>query len=274
MSMMKLTSATITEYVGRRLVTVHERLLWSARRDRPAPLLYWLVSRLLVGAAFQHLDPLLPSYASLRGTGSSLQIPELRSLLESDELGTWAVDRKTVEVLWAYLQRERPRIVIECGAGVSSVMFAAYAALEQRTTKESAAIFSLEQSCEVKAAIERRLETSGLSDHVNVLHAPTSEQGVYQLDEQELWAKLGARRADWIFIDGPSGPDGCRISTLPLLAKYCRPGTRWFLDDAFRDGELQILRTWSCMPEFTVDGIFPIGKGLATGLVKNVASVL
>ena len=54
-----------------------------------------------------------------------------------------------------------------------------------------------------------------------------------------------------------------------MLAPYSRAGTRWFLDDAFRDGELDILRNWARQPEFGVQGIVPIGKGLATGVIRK-----
>jgi len=50
-----------------------------------------------------------------------------------------------------------------------------------------------------------------------------------------------------------------------MLAKFSHHGARWFLDDAFRDGELGILRKWQRLPGIEVNGIYPIGKGLATG---------
>src|SRR5262249_28776227 len=60
--------------------------------------------------------------------------------------------------------------------------------------------------------------------------------------------------------------DGGRSS--PLLKLFLRPGARWFLDDGFRNSELYCLNAWSQMSWLTVDGIYPFGKGLATGRVK------
>ena len=84
-------------------------------------------------------------------------------------------------------------------------------------------------------------------------------------------AALAHRKLDWVLIDGPVGRPGCRAYTLPDLAPYCRPGARWFLDDAFRDPELKILSNWSENPDFAVDGILPTEKGLATGTVRSLA---
>jgi len=130
-------------------------------------------------------------------------------------------------------------------------------------------VFSLEQDMQIKEAIEGRLTEAGLSEHVRILHTPLSAQGTYQLDIGKLWGLLGSKRADWLLIDGPFGPEGCRVSTLTLLARFCRPGARWFMDDAFRDGELRILREWFGLPGIVVEGIYPIGKGLGTGIVKD-----
>jgi hypothetical protein len=103
------------------------------------------------------------------------------------------------------------------------------------------------------------LNSLSLAAHVKILHAPLSEEGVYLISEQELAEALNGTLVDWIFIDGPAGPDGCRRWTLPLLERYARPGGRWFLDDAFRDGELQCLREWQETERYVIGGIWPIG---------------
>ena len=107
-----------------------------------------------------------------------------------------------------------------------------------------------------------------LAAHARILHAPVSEQGAYLISDDELRRALNGYLADWIFIDGPSGPEGCRRWTLPMLERFARPGARWFLDDAFRDGELDCLRECHQLPRFAVVGIWPVGKGLAAGVVR------
>ena len=122
-------------------------------------------------------------------------------------------------------------------------------------------------------AVETRLQGCGLEQRVSVLYSPVSRGGEYQIDPNQLRAHLGSKKVDWVIIDGPAGPDGCRASTLPSLAQFCRPGARWFLDDAYRDGELEVLNQWTGLTGVVVDGIYPIGKGLGTGLVTDPGNV-
>jgi len=54
----------------------------------------------------------------------------------------------------------------------------------------------------------------------------------------------------------------------PMLERFARPDARWFLDDAFRDGELDCLREWNQQQRCSIAGIWPIG-GLAMGTVQH-----
>ena len=264
---------SIRERCRHRLMILHLQLLRVVYGQRPVPLSYWLAIRSVVRGFFRSPDPLFPPYASLQSTGAALRLPELQQLLWNDMLGTWTIDRTTIELFWGKLQRDRPAVVIECGAGASSLILAKYAARFCSGPRGSWSVLSLEQDPQVKQTIERRLAQHGLSEHVKILHTPISESGRYQLNPEELWEQLGTSKADWLLIDGPAGPEGCRVWTLTLLAKFCRPGARWFLDDALRDGELGILREWCHVPGVSVEGIYPTGKGLGTGLIEDPQQV-
>ena len=261
---------SIAEWLRRKLMVLHLQLLQSVYRERPIPLGYWLILRSVVRPVFRFPDPLFPpSYKSLRSTRASLQVLELQQLLWNDLLGLWTLDGTTIGFLWKKIQQDRPKLVIECGAGVSTLILGKYAALCWPEFTDSSIVFSLEQDFQLKQVIESRLAEYGVSDRVQILHTPISEQGKYELDTNKLWEQLGSKKVDWLLIDGPSGPEGCRVWTLPLLARFCRPGARWFLDDALRDGELRVLREWLRLPGIVVEGIYPIGKGLGTGVVKD-----
>jgi hypothetical protein len=182
------------------------------------------------------------------------------------------VDASTITFLWKRMQQERPNIMVECGAGLSTLVLTKNAA-RRCFERTSPSVYSLEQDLRIKDAIEKRLEACGLRNRAEVLHTPISERGNYEFDPQKLRERLGSGAIDWLLIDGPAGPDGCRVSTLPFLAKFCRPGARWYLDDAFRDGELQTLNDWRRLPGIVVEGIYPIGKGLATGTVNDPSQV-
>ena len=164
-------------------------------------------------------------------------------------------------------------MIIECGAGLSTLVFARSLETNRFGSSNSHSLVSLEQNLWVKQAVETRLQACRLEQHVNVMHSPVSGRGEYQLDPNLLRAHLGSEKADWVVIDGPAGPDGCRASTLPSLAQFCRPGTRWFLDDAYRDGELDVLNAWNGLGGVVVDGIAPIGKGLGMGIVNDPEQV-
>lgn len=109
------------------------------------------------------------------------------------------------------------------------------------------------------------------NSHVQILHTPVSEREIHRLDENELELerRLGLEKVGWILIDGPSGPQGCRKWTIPTLAEFCRKGTKWFMDDSFRDGEFGILDEWAQCPGITLKGIHPVGKGLGTGIIND-----
>lgn len=72
---------------------------------------------------------------------------------------------------------------------------------------------------------------------------------------------------------------GRRVRTAVGLQRFLRwhniavQGARWFLDDAYRDGELEVLNKWTGLTGIIVDGIYPIGKGLGTGFVTDPGNV-
>jgi hypothetical protein len=264
---MARAQAAITERVRQ-----HMPLLRGFSRNRPVPFLFWSLLRSALEQVGPAEDPLFPPDGSLKASGDSLNVTELRSLLSSDVLGLWALDKPTIELLWEWLIVRKPQMIVECGSGTSTLLFARY--LMTRSDQIPApSIMSVEQDADYKLEVEGRLSGLGMSDQVRIFHAPVSIDGRYQLDTSQVLREMRSRKADVMVIDGPSGPPGCRLWTLPLLAPLGRPGARWFLDDALRDGELTILNIWSRVPGIVVDGIYPIGKGLATGVIADPRSV-
>jgi predicted O-methyltransferase YrrM len=273
MSFLRDKGASVLNHFRRRvvdgLINCHLRALGLFYKERPVPLKYWQFFYLPFAILSGCSDPLFPNEDRLRTSGKSLSIRPLKELLRHDLLGEWSLDADTITFLWQAIREDRPKIIIECGAGVSTLLLAKGLADNRFRTKNVASLLSLEQDVRVKEAVEKRLEACGLKQYVTILHAPISKRGDYQFDANELRKHLGSQEVDWLIIDGPAGPEGCRVSTLPFLARFCRPGARWFLDDAFRDGELKLLNHWDCLPGIEVEGIYPIGKGLGAGVVKD-----
>jgi hypothetical protein len=254
----------------RRLIGYHSQALRRLYGKRPLPLAYWLRCRSIIGWFCQSANPLCLAGTPARSISASMPVGDLADFLRDDLITGWTLDGETITFLWNLLQQEQPKVIIECGAGLSTLVFARGFETYGFSSSKPRSLVSLEQNLWVKRAVETRLQRCGLEQYVNVMHSPISKRkGEYLLDPDRLRARLGSEKADWVVIDGPAGPDGCRGSTLPLLAQFCRPGARWFLDDAYRDGELQVLHDWDALGGISVDGVAPIGKGLGMGVVND-----
>lgn len=257
----------------RPLITYHLQVLRRLYGKRPLPLAYWLRCRSILWCFCHSPNPLSLAPTLAHGVGASLPVKDLADFLRDDLISGWTLDGETITFLWNLLQQEQPKVIIECGAGLSTLVFARGFETYGFGSSNSRSLVSLEQNLWVKKAVETRLQGCGLEQRVSVMHSPVSRGGEYQIDPNQLRAHLGSKKVDWVVIDGPAGPDGCRASTLPSLAQFCRPGARWFLDDAYRDGELEVLNQWTGLTGVVVDGIYPIGKGLGTGFVTDPDNV-
>jgi Methyltransferase domain len=250
------------------LMDAHMELLRRIR-IQPFPLSYWLLIRSVAALTFRVPNALLGTAGVHPLAGSTLPVPTLRKLLENDQLGVMTLDADTIVFLWEELLSERPRTIVECGSGISTLVLARYAAERIEAGDAVPRIVSLEQDAEVKAHVDKLLIERGLHGKVQVIHAPLTSDGTYSISSDSLARALGCERIDWILIDGPAGADEVRRDTICVLGPSCKAGTRWFLDDAFRDGELNVLRTWNSVGGTAVRGIYPVGKGLATGSIVD-----
>lgn len=232
--------------------------------ERPVPLSYlWCISLPLKWMGEGALMP-LPRRRMAR-TAEFLPF-ELKELLGESELGMWAMDDQTIAYLWKELQRRKPRTILECGAGVSTLVLAAYAASQP---DREVHVVSVEQSEDVRRATAVQLRSRGIGERVNVLHVPLNEAGSYDLQPDELLKATVGRPFDCVVIDGPAGPSGCRTPILPAVTSMCAPGARWFLDDALRGSEINTLASWSSRNDIEIAGVVMVGKGLAIGIVRG-----
>jgi hypothetical protein len=271
MKLTKLTQRMIE--LRNRVSYLHLAFLKRVSGTKPIPLWYWELSRRVTGVFSSGPDLLFPPCEFFLSSGESLEIEELKTLLMNDTLGEWSLDAQTIVLLWGILHREKPRLVVECGAGISTLVLARYAALAS-SDGDPCCIVSLEQDFETTQSVRLRLSSVSLDRFVQVVHSPLDPNGNYSLDNfEEALARLSRRAVDFVMIDGPAGVTGCRLTTLPMLRGHCRDGARWFLDDAFRDGEMRILNHWSSLAGIDVEGIYPIGKGLGIGSVQHRSTI-
>jgi predicted O-methyltransferase YrrM len=243
--------------------------LWLLRRqygDDPVPLATVLrVRRLAAGR-----QPLVPP--TRPRAPREVADPGLRELLAGRELGVWALGPEAIERLARTFRTLRPAHVIEFGSGVSTLCLA-FLAREQGGA-EPPVIVSFDQEAAHAGATEDWLERAGLDAFATVHHAPLApidwegrSVSTYQLPAG--WEGAHDRQAGLVMVDGPAAEDGARYATLPLVRGMLAPGAVVVLDDALRDGELDVARRWLAEGWIVSPGIVLTDKGLLVGGVPG-----
>jgi hypothetical protein len=217
-------------------------------------------------------DPLFPPYRSLKETGRKLRNPVLRSALETDEMGTWSMSPATLNFLEKEIQRRKPAVILELGSGLSTICLAQYM-YETHGGASRLYVCSLEQDAASIDGTRQRLRTLGLDAFVRIFHAPLAPQvfeGVqtscYSLPP-DFVRLIAAIRPTFVVIDGPATETG-RFGTVPLIRHYVRANALFYLDDALRDGELDVAQRWTRLPYVELNGIYLTEKGLLQGNVR------
>jgi predicted O-methyltransferase YrrM len=149
-------------------------------------------------------------------------------------------------VLLNTLEAQKPRRILELGGGVSTLIFAAYAARRGG----DASIWSIDHDAGWLDQTRQSLEEAGLAGPVRLIHAPLAEREIggirctaYLLPDSELEEHSGSEGFDSCFIDGPPAAVG-RGPCLPLVAPYLAPGATILLDDALRPDEQAAWNDW------------------------------
>lgn len=232
--------------------------------EKPYPLRMWVDKRKMFGVFKSARDPLFNKLSSEVCAGSNVEFLPYGAVQENDVIGEWTMSKAVMKFLLEKMLEEKPRVIMECGSGLSSILLAHYASIASADGFE-VLVVSLEQDKEEVGRNMSRLRSIGLESYVKIIHAPTDAEGNYLLDAKAILSATRNSKVDCLIIDGPSGPEGCRISTLPFLSEYCSRNARWYLDDALRDGELNALVMWAGLSGCSVEGIYPFSKGLAVG---------
>ncbi|MBC8171808.1 MAG: class I SAM-dependent methyltransferase, partial [Anaerolineae bacterium] len=154
-------------------------------------------------------------------------------------------------LLLAQIQFKQPRLIVELGSGVSTLI-SGYALLKQGSGR----VISIDQSAEFLDYVAQNLLQHRLEHLVQVLCAtlrPVEINGEVW-DWYDLKAFDDIENIDFLVIDGPAQFNNMKVQVrypaLPILYDKLAPGAYILLDDANREDEQQIVERW--LTEFDI----------------------
>jgi len=162
------------------------------------------------------------------------------------------------------VDRHRPKVIVECGSGLSTLCFA----LAMRHFGIDGKVIALEHLEQYAAQTEELLRRHDVADIAEVRTAPLED--VTFGDETTPWYSRAAwddiAGVDLFFVDGPPAKLGplARYPSLPFFMDRLAPGAQIVLDDYARTKERTVLKRWETeYPDrFVVESI-PLEKGAA-----------
>lgn len=160
----------------------------------------------------------------------------------------WAGSPDFLLEVVAHILSRRPRVVLECGSGVSTLLVA-YALRHNQFGR----VWSLEHHEGFVDETRELLDVHGLTDWAFVVHAPL--EPVTLEAEPWWWYAPGALEpldtVDVVVVDGPPSDTQAlaRYPVLPLVSDRLAQEALILLDDYKRDDERAVVERW--LQEFT-----------------------
>jgi predicted O-methyltransferase YrrM len=180
---------------------------------------------------------------SVRGTQMLVNIRPLMGALPLP-VGGWAMEADLGNLLAQTIQDRRPRLMVECGAGSSTVL-----AAEVLQRLGTGRIISLEHEPGFAEQTRARLRERGLESRAEVITAPLVPRDVD--GRTQLWYDIDVAsqipdEIDLLLVDGPPRRTSelARYPAIPLLRHRLAAGCVVILDDGNRPDERQIGRAW------------------------------
>jgi predicted O-methyltransferase YrrM len=158
-------------------------------------------------------------------------------------LRAWAASPDFLLMLAEHVLDARPRCVLECSSGTSTIVIA-------RCLQKLGAghVYSLEHSARYASVTRNDLRKHGLESWGTVLDAPLESHPRFN---RARWYSLEGLAAveqpvDMLVVDGPPEDTGplARLPALPALSSALSPNCVIFLDDADREDEQRVVQKW------------------------------
>ena len=178
----------------------------------------------------------------------------------------WSAAADFLEVIRDYCIQNKPKVIVECSSGTSSLVLSRCCQLNQYGH-----VYSLENGQQFVEQTRQQIDNFSLSDYCDVVHAPLKD--IRLGDEGFQWYGLSdfpVDEIDLLVIDGPPGyiQKHSRYPALPLLCDQLADQCVVFLDDAARDDEQELVQRWlKLYPEFQAEyienerGCFILNRG-------------
>lgn len=145
---------------------------------------------------------------------------------------SWAITPDALAELDYRLYVKQPKVVLECGSGLSTVVLANYA-----KSNPEATVISLEHDLKY---FERTLNLLGnLKQYVNLMRVPLiGYPPIYEGDLSQF------SKIDFVLIDGPPTGEGGRGRIFDWLFPYLNDKYEIWLDDGNRREEQEAVLNW------------------------------
>ncbi len=195
--------------------------------------------------------------------------PLYNILKHDDWITSYSISSHTLMWLWNYLRRAQPSAILEMGSGMSTLVFALYAA--QYKGASAPLIISFDHDRGWLEQTVDRLKSLGLQQYVELrrvdigslnLNTPFDKVIGYCIDPSIVSDLIGS--PELVLIDGPPSTIG-RIGTFPSIVPILKRNATILLDDAQREAEKSAIRQWleNSNDRLVCKCTYPLGKGLA-----------
>ncbi|KRF17847.1 hypothetical protein ASG90_05790 [Nocardioides sp. Soil797] len=176
----------------------------------------------------------------------------------------WPASPDLLLLLVDLVDRHRPKVVVECGSGLSTLCLA----LAMRRFGIEGKVIALEHLAQYAEQTRELLRRHGVDDIAEVRVAPLEpvKAGEVEVDWYSPNAWQDLTEVDLLFVDGPpsSASTHARYPSLPFFVDRLVTGSHIVLDDYQRDKEQLVVDQWIAeyTDRLTLEKI-PLEKGAA-----------
>jgi predicted O-methyltransferase YrrM len=163
----------------------------------------------------------------------------------------WTLDAAAISTLCRLLEQRKPRMVLELGSGLSTIIIASY-------IKQNGGRFvSVDHDPKFADVTLGYLRANGLSQAVDLKVCPLLRQSK---TNNELWYNTslveGLNEIDFLVVDGPPKPfyENIRRHAISVVGDRLTPSACILLDDVDRPAEKETILQWQAkFPDLQCD---------------------